>query len=492
MESLVEIIIAHSSLCPEKTALIAGEQNLSYRELKDNIYGFASAIKEKKIKKGQRIMLEAYDLLSFYCAFLGCHLAGCIAVPIEPELTVYKLQDLIKAIKPVLIFSKNNGEDYFPYFNMTKPKRLHFPKANDDATIVSTTGTTGNPALVSHTHKSMVAEVENLCEGTCITADTILFCNISSHLAAGYRRIFSALTKGATAVISTEQVSLCMLEENVNKHHINHLSLINTDIRLLTEEAMKTKGKKLETIRYAESATSTLYYDTILNFHNMFPHIQLFNVYGTTESGCLLINNTSENLKNGCIGKATKNATVFLVDENREPITTPGKYGYVAAIGDMNMKGYYKRKALTEKVLQGNTIVLNDIVYFDEDGDFYFVSRVGDVISVKGQKIIPTEIEQEAMRFCGIRECACVANEDEKLGQVPVLYIVCENPADFDFEGFYAFLKDNLESCRVPRSIIPIEKMPCTSTGKIMRKHLSMMTKYRDLPPFDHVGNTLT
>lgn len=492
MESLVQIILENSTRYPEKTAFIVEDQKLSYGALADKIQRFASALKEKKIKKGQRIILETYDLLSFYCAFLGCHLAGCIAVPIEPNLTVYKLQELIKAVKPVLIFAKNDGEDYTTYFEMTKPRKMHFPKAEDEATIVSTTGTTGNPALVSHTHKSMVAEVENLCEGTKITEDTILFCNILSHLAAGYRRAFSALSKGATAVITNAPASLSLLGTYIKKYQINHLSLINIDIRLLTEEAMENKTEKLETIRYAESATSTLYYDTILNFHNLFPHIELFNVYGTTESGCLLINNTSENLKDGCIGKPTKHATVFVVDENGNPITTPGKYGYVAVNGDMNMKGYYKRKALTEKVLHGDTIVLNDIVYFDENGDFYFVSRVGDVINVKGQKIIPTEIEREAMGFGGIRECACVAKDDEQFGQLPVLFVVCENKETFDFDEFQKYLKENLESYRVPQSIIPIEKMPCTATGKIMRKHLSLTTKYRGLPPFDHVRNPLT
>ena len=145
----------------------------------------------------------------------------------------------------------------------------------------------------------------------------------------------------------------------------------------------------------------------------------------------------------------------------------------------MNMLGYYRKKALTRKVLQGDTVIINDIVYFDEDGYFYFVSRVGDVICVGDSKIIPSEIELAVMHYGGIRECACVAGHDKVLGEAPVLFIVCENRDEFDIDGLKSFLESNLETYHVPKSIIPIESMPCTSTGKIMRKHLSMMTEYR-------------
>ena len=480
MDSLVQIITDISMKRPEHIALVSEGRSLSYGELADGISSFARALKRNGIKKGQRIMLETCDIPSFYAAFLGCQLAGCIAVPFEPRMTAHKLDAFIAAIKPALVFSGNYGESYQSCFEEDGNRRkLQMPKAESEAVIVSTTGTTGQPSFVIHSNRSLVAEVENLSEGTGITEDTVLFCNYSSHLAAGYRRVFAALTKGATAVVAEGPLEMAELEKMIKEYGVNHLSLVNSDIRRLAEKAAEDESFTLSGIKTAESATSTLYYDTILSFHSHFPHITLYNVYGTTESGCLLINNTSDNLKDGCIGKPAVNAVISVVDEDLNPITTPGKYGYPAVSGDMNMLGYYRKKALTRKVLQGDTVIINDIVYFDEDGYFYFVSRVGDVICVGDSKIIPSEIELAAMRYGGIRECACVAGHDKVLGEAPVLFIVCENRNEFDIDGLKSFLESNLETYHVPKSIIPIESMPCTSTGKIMRKHLSMMTEYR-------------
>ena len=462
MESLVQVVFENSIKYPNKTALIFEETQLTYKELADKIQLFALSLKDRKIKKGSRIIIETSDLASFFCAFLGCHLAGCIAVPIEKDISVYSLHNIIGSVKPVLVFIKNNGEVFDDYFKPLPAKKITFPKKEND---------------VIHTNESMLAETQNLCEGTNMTEETVLFTNISFHLASGYRRVFAALYAGATAVVTDKSVSLQTLNEYQEKYNINHLSLISIDVALLTKEANQDSTELLSNIQYIESVTDVFPYDVIMKFHNLFPHIILYNIYGTTESGCLLINNMSDNFAEGCIGKPTYNSEIFLVDENGERINTPGKYGYVAVRGKMNMKGYYKKKALTNLVMHDDTIVLNDIVYFDENEDFYFVSRVGDIINVKGQKIVPTEIEKVALRFAGVLDCVCVAKDDLNYGQVPILYIICDSEDSFDFDGLRNFLQENLESYRIPQDIIPVTKIPRTSTGKVMRKRLLITEK---------------
>ena len=100
----------------------------------------------------------------------------------------------------------------------------------------------------------------------------------------------------------------------------------------------------------------------------------------------------------------------------------------------------------------GTTVKL---AYFDENGYFYFVSRVGEIINVDGRKVIPSEIEPVAMKVDGVCDCACVAKEDKRLGQVPALYVVCDKA--FDMDKLKTFLDENLENYRVPKEIIEID-----------------------------------
>lgn len=475
MQSIVQTVFENSIRFPDKKAIIYNDTAISYKELTCKIKAFAFTLKSRKITKGSRIMLEADDLIMFFCAFLGCQLHGCIAIPFEKNISIYKFQDIFKMVKPKLVFMKNNGEDYHDYLQAdTNPSfDSVFPEYDKICSIDSTTGTTGTPSFVTHTNRSMVATAENLAVGTHINSDTVLFTNIPFALASGYRRVIAVLMKGGTAVITHERFSIESISYFNERYHLSHLALISSDLSLLCNTVEGVDA--LAGVQYIESATGELPEGIITRFYQKFSGIILFNVYGSTESGCILINNTREVFSEECLGKPSCNARICLIDENGNEITTPGKYGHVAVSGDMNMQGYYRKKDLTEQVMSGAKLILNDIAYFDENGYYYFVSRVGDIINVGGHKVNPTGIEKIALRFEKIEDCACVAKDDYEYGQIPVLFVQYKESSFPDTVELSDFLKKELEDYRIPREIIPIKKIPRTATGKLMRKSLSLL-----------------
>lgn len=144
----------------------------------------------------------------------------------------------------------------------------------------------------------------------------------------------------------------------------------------------------------------------------------------------------------------------------------------------MNMSGYYHKKALTAKIMHSDYIILNDIGYFDEDGFYYFVSRVGEVINAGEHKVIPGDIERAVSNYEGITDCACAILTTKDSIQVPILYIVC-SVDDFDMEKLQDYLTQHLESYKLPEKIICLDKIPRTATGKILRKSLAISEKIR-------------
>lgn len=477
MNSIVQAVFAHSLQMPEKTAIIVDGEKISYRELTEKISVFSNALKSHSIRKGHRIAIEAHDLIAYFTAFLGCQLSNAIAVPIEENISIYKLQDILKSTKPALVFMRNNGESYSDFLTgSTLSGKIPYPKSDTVTAVIATTGTTGKPVLVTHTNKSMVAEVQNLSSGTNITEDTILFSNVPYNLALGYRRVFSALYTGATAVLTHEPLSSKLLNSYINKFHINYLTIVHSNMNILLDISDPEQAESLRRLDTVETIAGSITAPQIRSFCRQYPDTALYNVYGATESGCILINKTFQNPMENCLGRPALHAEISIVDENGARIEMPNQYGYIAVKGSMNMAGYYHKKALTDKIMHSDYIVLNDIGYFDEDGFFYFVSRVGEIINTGEHKVIPGDIEQAVSGYEGIVDCACAALKKHGSVQVPILYIVCSE-ANFDIGKLESYLQQHLESYKMPQRIIRLDKIPRTATGKIIRKSLSITQK---------------
>lgn len=473
MDSIVQAVFEHSIATPDKTAIIADDKKISYQKLTEKINIFSASLKSHSIRKGQRIAIESDDLIAYFAAFLGCQLSGVIAVPIEKNISKFKLQDILKSTKPAMIFRKSNGKSYDDFFNAAlTPGNINYPKGDATSAIIATTGTTGKPVLITHTNRSMLAESQNLSSGTGITSDTVLFANIPFNLALGYRRVFTALFAGATAVVTNRQMTAELLGRYIEKFHINYMAVVNTNINVLLDIREPDLIQAVSRLHTLEILAGSVTPTQIRSFRQQYPDVSLYNVYGMTESGCVLINNISQNPAEGCLGKPADNSEVCIVDENGVKIETPNQYGYIAVKGNTSMSGYYHKKALTEKVMHSDFIVSSDIGYFDEDGYFYFVSRVGDILNVDGHKFSPSDIEHAVCEYEGIADCACAASQNRDHSHAPILYIVLSG-SDFDFGDFEEYLRQRLEPYKIPQEIIPIEKIPRTATGKILRKSLT-------------------
>ena len=136
------------------------------------------------------------------------------------------------------------------------------------------------------------------------------------------------------------------------------------------------------------------------------------------------------------------------------------------------MQGYYNEPELTKEVLVDGVVYTNDIGYIDEEGFVYMLGRRGDVISIGGLKIAPTEVENIVLRFPGIAECACFAVEDRMGGCVPKLNIVQQKNADVDITELKKFMAQYLEAFKVPKLVEKTDEIPKTANGKINRKVL--------------------
>lgn len=476
MNSIVQMVLENSQKFPERDAIIYNEIHVTYGMLAKKILSFSNYLKKKKVKKGSKIVVEAEDPILFYTVFLAVQLNNCIVLPVERGISLYQLQEIINGQKPAMVFSRHTGEISKDFFNHDEeslwPEAV--PVGENVAAIISTTGTTGKPVMIVHTNESILSTAITYLSRVPMKREHVVYTAVPFHLAGGFRRVLAALYVGAASVISHNPFSAESVFYGIEKYGVDFLCTVSSNISMLFDATLEQQKVISEKIQIVETYAGRLTSQFIIEFYRRFPNTVLYNVYGTTESGCLLINNTKENPKDSCVGKPTELAEVFLVDENGNIITKPGKYGYFAVKGPVNMMEYYKKKPLTRQVLRNGILKINDIGYFDEDGYYYYVSRVGDIMNINGYTIVPEDIECVAIQYPYIFDCACACTEAKGVGQLPVLYVVAGK--QYDKKEMYNFLLQHLEPYKMPAAICEVANIPRTTTGKVVRNVLPLLT----------------
>ena len=113
--------------------------------------------------------------------------------------------------------------------------------------------------------------------------------------------------------------------------------------------------------------------------------------------------------------------------------------------------------------------------YIDDEGYLYLVGRRDDVINIGGLKVAPTEVEDIALRFDKIADCACVPYDDKAFGRVLKMFVVMKKGEIFNIEEIVSYLETKLEAYKLPKYVECISEIPKTYNGKIDRKKLIVL-----------------
>jgi acyl-CoA synthetase (AMP-forming)/AMP-acid ligase II len=204
------------------------------------------------------------------------------------------------------------------------------------------------------------------------------------------------------------------------------------------------------------------------------PHVRKFDAYGGSEVGAVCyIDYNSVNRGLGCVGKANPGVDIFIVDEDYKPFkATKDCPGIIAIRSNTVTAGYWDEPELTAATIHDGVIYMSDLGYIDEEGYLFLAGRRDDVINIGGLKIAPTEVEDAALRFSPIAECACTSFEHSSIGRCLKMFVVLKDGFMFDEEEMTKFLETKLEAYKIPKIYEVISEIPKTFNGKIDRKKL--------------------
>lgn len=497
---LFQIIQTYSQETPDKVALICNNEKVTYRQLYEASHSLAIQF-AKQIPPNSTVVLHLPNSLQLVYAYLGCFAAGLIVVPMSIKLKSPEINYILKQTKPVYFISNHDNlselqEIDFRNDNFQKliivngikrtehqlnavtqafeellihsNKNFFLPIPPIEAALFFTSGSTGVPKGVVHSHSSLLAMAENIAYCADLTHEDKFYVSEAMTNASGFSHVMSALCNGATAILADEINSLSSFVKNLrfyqptilaimgkaNFEIVNDLSITAADFQSVRVNL--TGGDKITKLLLKQFKEKT--------------NVSLRQGYGMSEVLCITMNKSPYPNKLGSIGTATKEVTIFLMDKNHQPVP-PGQVGEVLVSGPNVMLKYWNDMPLTQKTIVKGMLCTGDLAYMDQDGYYWFYGRLKQLIVRGGDNISPFEIEEVLMQHDAVKLVGVTGKSDVLEGEVPVAFVVLKNKSVGPNE-LLAFAASRLEEFKIPTIVYIVDHLPLTKSNKIDRNKL--------------------
>ncbi len=500
---------------PDKLAMLhidkdKNERRFTFADLKRASSQTANYFKSLGIRRDDKVMLILKRHYQFWFAIVALHKIGAVAIPATNQLKEHDITYRINAagIKAVVCTpddgipeqmelaekncpsletkiivggSRDGWRDFDEEYSLYTGKfdRTEDSPCGDEPMLMYfTSGTTGNPKMAMHNFKYPLGHFITAKYWHCVNPDGLHLTIADTGWAkAAWGKIYGQwLCEAAIFVYDFDRFHASDILPMFAKYHITTFCAPPTILRMMVKqdigqydlssvEHMTTAGEALnpEVFRQFEAATG----------------LQIMEGFGQSETTVALANLVGTTARLGSMGKPVPLYDIELLDSDGKPVPV-GEIGEIV----INIKngnpcglfcGYYRDEEKTKECMHDGWYHTGDTAWRDEDGYFWYVGRVDDVIKSSGYRIGPFEIENVIMELPYVLECGVSAAADEVRGQVVKASIVLTNgtePSEELKKEIQQYVKEHTAPYKYPRIVVFRDELPKTTSGKIQRNKL--------------------
>ena len=461
-------------------AVVDGGRKVTYAELKAGIKKYRNRLYEIGIRTGDRVGIFSRNSLEFVYTYFATASLGAINVPINFQLstreTAYILQDA--GVKHLLTYEQLNFEEKFSvtqhdiatFGDKISPDAPALPadfSENNPCVIIYTSGTTGNPKGAVLSHKNLVCNTRQ-CEVFKCHSKCKVLCVLPMYHCFGWTCVvLNTFYRGAELDVMRVFKPKDMVDM-VRDLEITDIIIVPSIFKLVTALA---KPEDFKSVRFFMSGGTTLPDKIVEEFNKKFGR-KIAEGYGLSEASPAVFLTTHGEERQGSCGRLLKGTEVRLVDEDGLEVAQ-GEVGEVLVRGGQVMLGYWNNpKATAETIDKDGWLHTGDVGKVDEDGYYYIVSRIKEMIISMGENIYPREVEEVVYQFKGIKDAAVIGVDDKLRGQVGACFYDVQDGAKVDKSELKKFLQKNLALYKIPREFHELKEIPRTSTGKIAKRKI--------------------
>lgn len=483
----------------------AGEYRLemTWRVFNEKANRLANLLLKRGIKKGDKVAILLMNCLEWLPIYFGILKAGAVAVPLNFRYTAEEIKycldlsdtvalifgpefigrlesiyDQIPRVKTLFYAGENRPSFAESYDRLTANCSSETPQVElsdeDDAAIYFSSGTTGFPKAILHTHRSLMAACYTEYQHHGQTHEDNFLCIPPLYHTGAKMHWFGSLLSGSKAVL-LRGIKPEWILKTVSEEKITIVWLLvpwAQDILDAIERGdVKLEDYDLSQWRLMHIGAQPVPPSLIHRWKKYFPNHLYDTNYGLSEStgpGCVHLG--TENIhKVGAIGIPGYKWEARIVDEQGNSVPQ-GEVGELAVKGDGVMKCYYKDPESTAAVIKNRWLFTGDMARMDEDGFIYLVDRKKDVIISGGENIYPVQIEDFLRAHEAIKDVAVIGLPDQRLGEIAAAIIELKSGYTCTEEEIKAFCT-SMPRYKRPKKII-FDKVPRNPTGKIEKPKL--------------------
>jgi acetyl-CoA synthetase len=472
---------------------------------------FVNVLRGLGIRKGERVLVILESIPEWYAVMIGMFKLGVIPMPGTVLLTSKDIEYRINRAEACMVITDvnhigrvervaqncptlrhkmvvdgvvqdwlNYGEEIQKASSFLQREEIEPTRSDDPMLLYFTSGTTGHPKMVLHTHSYAIGhEVTARFAQALTNQDLHWTVSETGWAKAAWGKLFGQMLVGA-AIIQWEtpqRFDPDGLLRAMERYGVTTFCAPPTVYRMLVQLDLNKYRLRL---RHCMSAGEPLNPEVIRIWKNRF-NLDIYDFYGQTETVCVLSNFTFMPIKYGSVGKPTPGHDVRIVDDEGKALPVNEEGNIAIYLGGQRppglMKEYWRDPDAMQGAFRGDYYFTGDRAYKDEEGYFWFVGRKDDVIKSSGYRIGPFEVESALIEHPAVVECAVVGAPDPTgvRGNVVKAFVMLAEgyePTEALTRELQDHVKNTTAPYKYPRIIEYVKELPKTISGKIMRREL--------------------